>query len=309
VATLLACDEPGIRLQANRDLRGRQVDLTGGDVLGGPRVTALLAGPREDGSFGNHPYSKWTGAHWRLISLVELGLAHPEPRAVAAFETVLQWLLDSRRLRNVPIIDGRYRRCASQEGNALAVAVRLGLTGDGRVDRLAENLMRWQWPDGGWNCDRRTEARHSSFHETVAPLWGLAEYAGASADRTAAEAALRACELLLEHRVFMSHRTGEIADPAWVRLRYPVYWHYDMLQGLQMLARAGALPDTRAEAALEMLRAKQRADGMWHVEGTPYWKLSGPHGAEVVRWERRGPSLMLTLNALRVLKIARHGLA
>ena len=32
----------------------------------------LLAGQRRDGGFGVHPYRKWTGAHWRLVSLVEL---------------------------------------------------------------------------------------------------------------------------------------------------------------------------------------------------------------------------------------------
>jgi len=39
----------------------------------GPRVSVLLDGQESDGGFGVHPYQKWTGAHWRLISLVELG--------------------------------------------------------------------------------------------------------------------------------------------------------------------------------------------------------------------------------------------
>ena len=56
----------------------------------------------------------------------------------------------------VPVIDGRARRCASQEGNALYATLALGLA-DERTDQLAANLTRWQWPDGGWNCDRKTE--------------------------------------------------------------------------------------------------------------------------------------------------------
>ena len=45
------------------------------------------------------------------------------------------------------------------------------------VQALAEHLLGWQWPDGGWNCDRRPGARHSSVNETLPPMWGLHEFA------------------------------------------------------------------------------------------------------------------------------------
>jgi hypothetical protein len=38
------------------------------------RIAQLLDGQEPDGGFGVGPYSKWKGAHWRLISLVELGI-------------------------------------------------------------------------------------------------------------------------------------------------------------------------------------------------------------------------------------------
>ena len=38
-------------------------------VTGGPRVDRLLWHRTE-----GHPYRKWTGVHWRLISLAELGV-------------------------------------------------------------------------------------------------------------------------------------------------------------------------------------------------------------------------------------------
>ena len=74
------------------------------------------------------------------------------------------------------MVDGLARRCASQEGNALAVACRLGLADDPRAELLARSLAGWQWPDGGWNCDRRASGRRSSFHESLPPAWGLHEY-------------------------------------------------------------------------------------------------------------------------------------
>jgi hypothetical protein len=49
-------------------------------VLAGAKVTALLSGQRGDGGFGVHPYRKWTGAHWRLVSLAEL-VSRPGGRA------------------------------------------------------------------------------------------------------------------------------------------------------------------------------------------------------------------------------------
>ena len=299
---LLESAEAGVRLQARRDLLGETAEDDARRVLDGPKVKALLAGQQPDGGFGNHPYSKWTGAHWRMVSLVELGLPAGESRARAAYETVLGWLLGAGHRRNVPVIAGRARRCASQEGNALAVGVRLGMAADPRVAQLAESLVEWQWPDGGWNCDKRPAATHSSFNETVAPLWALAEYARATGDRPAAQAAARTCALLLDHGVFKSHRTGKVANPEWLRLRHPAYWHYGLLAGLTMLARAGALPDARADDALARLRGMQEPDGLWHYASPPYWSLTRRSLVEVVDWGRAGPSEMLTLNALRILR-------
>ena len=72
-------------------------------------------------------------------------------------------------LQRIQVIDGLARRCASQEGNALAVACRLGMAHDPRAELLARSLAGWQWPDGGWNCDPRASGRRSSFHESLAP--------------------------------------------------------------------------------------------------------------------------------------------
>jgi hypothetical protein len=122
-----------------------------------------------------------------------------------------------------------------------------------RVERLAECLCEWQWPDGGWNCDPRPEAHHSSFHESLTPLWGLAEFAQATEDAAAAAAAERAAELLLRHRLFRSDRTGDVISRRWLDLRHPVYWHYHVLQGLEMLRRTGKLADPRTRDALDLI--------------------------------------------------------
>jgi hypothetical protein len=78
VGWLLLSAEPAVRLLARQDLLGEDAGHTG-EVLDGPMVRALLPGQCRDGGFGVHPYRKWTGAHWRLVSLVELGIPAASP--------------------------------------------------------------------------------------------------------------------------------------------------------------------------------------------------------------------------------------
>jgi hypothetical protein len=310
-------DDPGVRsLLSSRDPSVRYLTLV--DVLGlsprsrdarevfrripqGPRVRALLRGQRKDGGFGVHTYAKWTGAFWRLISLVDLAIPAGHPGARAAAGQVLEWLESPAHRRTIRAVNGLVRQHAAQEGFALAVCCRMGMGKHRRVRALADSLLEAQWPDGGWNCDQHPDTGHTSFHETFAPLWGLAEYARTSGNRAAVEAVDRGAEFLLVHGLFRSHRTRRVGE-AWLKLRYPAYWHYDVLQGLLALARVGRVGDPRADEALDVVRAKRRMDGCWRAEGY-WWKPPGYSGSnvEAVDWGRGGPNEMLTLRALSVL--------
>jgi hypothetical protein len=218
---------------------------------------------------------------------------------------VLDWLCGDGHRRGIRVIDGLTRRCASQEGNALAVCSRLGLEDDERVELLARSLVEWQWPDGGWNCDLRASGRSSSFHESCAPMWGLHEYASATDAGWARDAARRTAEMFLEKRLFRSPRTGEVLRPHYLELHYPPYWHYDILQGLLVLSRLGVVRDPRAADALDELERRRLPDGRWKPSAY-WWKRPGSSGSnvELVDWGRREPSEMITLNALRVLRAA-----
>jgi len=303
VAWLLASPEPGVRAQARRDLLDQPAAEDERAALDGPKVSALLAGQRPDGGFGGHPYRKWGGVHWRLVSLVELGVPAGEPRVLAAADRVLSWLTGGPHRRSGKEIDGLTRICASLEGNALGACCRLGLAGDPRVELLARALVGWQWPDGGWNCDQRASGRRSSFHETLPPAWGLHEYCQATGADWAKLASGRAAELLLEHRLFRSLRDGRVIDRRWLALHYPPYWHYDVLQALLVLSRMGLAGDPRAGDALDVVERLRPPDGRWRPGGS-WWRLGGQGSgpAEVVDWGRDGASEMLTLNALRVLR-------
>lgn len=318
---LLESGNPPVRYWALVDLLGRPEDdpeaaAARAAIPASPWVRALMDGQRPDGGFlarpgkqeSAHPYKKWGGAHWRLVSLVELGVGPGEPNALAAAQQVLGWLASEEHRGSIKPVNGRVRAHASQEGNALAACSRLGLGGDPRVRLLASSLVGWQWPDGGWNCHPKPEARHSSFYESLAPLWGLIEFSRLNpGDPLAAdcrEAAGRAAGLFLRHRLFRRESTGSVIDKAWLKLHYPLYWHYDILQALLVLSRLGPLDDPRLQEALDLLESKRLPDGRWAAEA-PYWKPAGQPGqAEVVDWGRSGSNLMITLNALRVLKAA-----
>jgi hypothetical protein len=260
------------------------------------RDAVIAALSRDDGS---HAYAKWRGAFWRLISLVDVGVEPRHPGAVAAAERTLAWVADPERLAEVEArrVDGRVRRHASQEGRALQACLDVGLRGDPRLDVLAESLVATQWPDGGWNCDRHRDCVHSSFHESWGPILGLARYG-------ATDAVERGAEFLLQHRVVFSHRTGKPAHPAFLRIRFPAYWHYDLLAGLRTLVAAGAVGDLRAADALDLLASKRRPDETWRVEGK-WWTRPGSKGSnvEAVDWGGTANEV-LTEQALGVLGAA-----
>ena len=296
-ATLGPSADPAVHAMARRELLGEPVPA--GAALASPVVRGLLDGLL-DPAAAVHPYAKWRGAHWRLVSLVELGLPAGHPDGVAAAVRLVEHWAEPRRLAGVPVVDGRARRCASQEGNALAVACRLGLAATAPAETLAAHLAAWQWPDGGWNCDPRPAARRSSVHETLPALWGLHEYAAATDDPRPRAAADRAAEALLRREVVFSRRTGRPLAPSVAVPHYPPYWHYDVLQALLVLHRAGHGEDPRTARARGLLGDRRRKDGSWRA-ARRWWHPPGPSpsGGEAVDWCDVADQ-MVTLNALRV---------
>jgi len=136
-------------------------------------------------------------------------------------------------------------------------------------------------------------------------MWELWEYWQATGSSSARAAAERTAELLLEHKLFRRLDTGRVINPDWLIPRYPPYWHYDVAQSLLILSRMGKVLDPRAAEALDLLAALQQKDGCWHARRA-WWRSPGTTGSnvEAIDWGRRGPSQMLTLNALRVLRAA-----
>jgi hypothetical protein len=242
-------------------------------VAESPRARALLSHRVPDGTIHLNPYAKFQGPHWTLVCLAQIDYPPGDPMLLPLKRQVDDWLSSRAHLRpartvRYPEQPERVRRCASQEGNAIWSALRLGLN-DERTAEWVERLIALQWPDGGWNCDKRREARSSSFQETAIPARALHAYGTRFADSRALRAADAAAELLLSRRLLWRLRDGAVIVPDWGRpfdrIQYPIRF-YDVLYALEVMREMDRLDDPRCAAALNLLESKRLADGGFPLE-------------------------------------------
>jgi hypothetical protein len=312
VDELLASDEPAIRYKTmvrvvGTDPASPEVQRTQAQVAASPRALAMLSPRDAEGRLPAHPYAKWYGAHWVLATLADLGYPLGDDSLIPLREQELAWLLGQAHFKTIKTINGRTRRCASQESNAVFSLLKLGLA-DERVDELVGRLLRWQWSDGGWNCDKQPEAAKSSFMESLIPLRALVLYAQTTGSRAAHDAAEHAAEIFLKRRLFRRAADGTIMRSDFVKLHYPCYWHYDILAGLTVLAEAGRIDDPRCQDALDRLESKRLPDGGFPAEAR-YYRTTGAvsTGRSPVDWggtSTRHRNDWVTVEALAVLTAA-----
>lgn len=230
-----------------------------------------------------------------------------------------EWLFSDSHLQSAPFSRShagtvfspdRPRIHASMEGNAVFSLLRLGLN-DEKTDRLVDRLLKTQWPDGGWNCDRRPPPADpviSSFHETLTPLRALALYSKMTKSSSASEAAKDAAEIFLKRRMYKRQRDGKLMVQSFTKLHYPPYWHYDMLFGLKVMAEAGFIRDKRCEDAVNVLESRRLKNGGFPAEAKYYHTSKNRRtGLSLVDWGGVSFTRMnefVTVDALYVLKAA-----
>jgi hypothetical protein len=237
---------------------------------------ALLKGRRPEAMEGKaycHAYRKWQGPHWTLVGLATIGYPPGDDTLRPLMASVEHWLFSRQHLSppgtaTLAGQEDRVRRCASQEGNAIWYATTLGLATE-RTSLLVDRLIGCQWPDGGWNCDRRPETRTSSFQETAIPARGLWAYGRRYGHEAALRAADRAAELMLSRRLLWRKRDGALIDPDWGGpcglIHLPIQF-YDVLFALQVLSELGRIADPRCADALALLESKRLPDGGFPLE-------------------------------------------
>lgn len=303
VTAWLLDSDPAIRWQVQRDLLNADTGIVERERARVAREgwgARLLALQDPDGRWDGGTYrpggldeerpffDAWTATHFSLQQLREFGLdpASPEARdAVAKVRANVRW-----EHAGQPYFDGEVEPCIN--GVALANAAYLGEGGE----RIVDTILGGRLADGGWNCWAEYGATVSSFHSTLCVIEGLLAWAAVGGDSAAVRGARRAGEdYLLERHLFRRRSTGEVVDPRYTMLSYPVRWYYDVLRALDHF-RVADRRDERLGEAIELLRSKQAPDGRWsrelHHEGPQLIDVSHNEGE---------PSRWITLRALRVL--------
>lgn len=296
--------DPSIRWQTLRDLVGAaesSIERERRKIARDGWGARLLARQDPDGKWAGGQSSdsglyspKWISTTYTMLLLRDFGLPPNNRQARRA----CTHLLDCGLQRDGGINYGWWgvsETCIT--GMVLSILTYFKYEDD-RLDAVADHLLEQQMPDGGWNCRRRFGATHSSVHTTISALEGLRYYELHRGQKVRAVQAAqrRGREFLLAHRLFRSHRTGEIIKPVFIRFAFPPRWHYDILRALDYFQAVDAPRDQRLSDAIDIVRNGQCADGRWKLQhvykGKTYFEL-----------ERLGaPSRWNTLRALRVLK-------
>lgn len=343
VSWLLEQENPGVRYWAFRELLQRPEDdlettASQHSLASWSPVLDLLKQQNPNG-YWEEPedvyWPKWTATVWQLILLGELGFSRRHPAIKAGCEHFLK-VMDSQD-RSWPPPDYSDKDAEGQwlgwrsvwepcvTGNMARTLTLFGYQDDSRVREMYEWLVKYQLPDGGWNCEPGPwgkEVHHSSFMSTIEPLWAFSELDPQNWPKGAREAVARGAEFMLMHKLYKSDKTGKIINEEWTKLHFPLFYFYDILHGLRILSKLGFASDERINDAVKLLKSKQLPDGSWPLESTFLNSL----GRNLVKdsktgWtivEERGkaripaiyqvlgrvgePNAWVTLNALRALK-------
>ena len=286
-----------IQYQTHRDLFGVEKSSLRNRITKEGWGKAFLDRRLKNGHWGRKFYQpKWTSTHYTLLDLKNLGISPLNKECRRTVAMLLReekgpdgGLNPSDTIKDSDVcINGmglNYASCFGADKNELR--------------SIIDFILSQRLKDGGFNCRlNRSGATHSSLHSTISVLEGILEYKNNGhtyriKELKRVEEASR--EFMLQHRLFRSHRTGEVIDNKMLMLSYPSRWKHDILRALDYFQFAGVKYDKRMQDAIEILLKKRRADGAWPLQakhtGQAHFDMEKTGKAS--RWN--------TLRALRVL--------
>ncbi len=251
------------------------------------------------GHWGKAFYSpKWTSSHYTLLTLRNLSISpnhsliQESVRQIAMNEKIKDGGVDpSKTIKKSDVcLNGMFLNYASY--------FKLE---EGLLHSIVDFILSQRMADGGFNCRlNRSGARHSSLHSTLSILEGFTEYQNGGYTYRFAEveeAKQSAQEFILQHRLFLSDRTGEIIHKDFLRLAFPRRWRYDILSALDYFQYDKAVWDDRMQEAIDVILKKKNKLNTWNVQakhpGEIYFEME--KAGKASRW-----------NTLRVLRVFKH---
>jgi hypothetical protein len=316
---LLEPTQPSVRyLTLTRLLGKRESDAevrNARRALRSDRWIGQILRARDAGGWWAHPKNKleprFTGTHWNMLALADLGAGREIPEVAASAEL---WM------ENSPLLGGGIGALGKGKGhhcytaNMVRALIRMGYADDPRIEKTMEWLVLTAHPKGGWTC--RFSKQGPAESRSLDAWEGLAAFAEYPRDKWSQpmrDVVDRTCEYYLEREL---HQQGDPYDP-WYRYHWPTHYYYDLLVGLDCLSALGHGQDPRMGFALHQLEEKRRADGRWNLDAdqtdpdpeSERWFEANPSKRPTpLRFETAGkPSKMVTLRARTVLSRVKRG--
>jgi hypothetical protein len=240
---------------------------------------------------------KWTSTHYTLQDIRNLCLSPQNENVRQTVALILKNHKGTDGGINPAKMPGKSDVCVN--GMFLNYASYFGAD-QTALQSVVDFILSQHMHDGGFNCHSNFKgAMHSSLHTTLSIIEGILEYSRNGYPYRLAEltkARKQSEEFILLHRLYKSHRTGEIINSKMLLLSYPSRWYYNILRALDYFRDAGAAYDNRMEDALSIVLKKRRPDNKWPLQakhmGKTHFEMES--GGQSSRWN--------TLRAMRVLK-------
>ncbi|MAG00382.1 MAG: hypothetical protein QF921_03305 [Pseudomonadales bacterium] len=144
--------------------------------------------------------------------------------------------------------------------------------------------------------------------ESILPLRALVLEARTYDHRAAREAAGRAAEIFLKQHLYLRQADDTPIRRKFTLLHYPLYWYYDFLYGLKVMAECSYISNERCHPALDLLVDERLPGGGWPAEKRYHkHELEPKHGNDYLDWGGAGKRRMNTwasADALYVLRTA-----
>lgn len=269
-----------------------------------------LDSDQADLSIQADPYwPKWNSPWWHMTLLYELGLSKRIPsRALRSFEAGLEQYLQFFPFTEAEVPSGRDPISDVLCMCALATADRILRSVDCQVDLvfpwLREWYVRYQLPDGGYNCDESAYANKgkSSMISTIHMMESMLVLADSGVITPEETFCLnRSARYVIARKLMRSlSKDNKVMDPDWIQLTFPRFYELDILRTLHCILRwclimNEQLPWSAIEEVFTLIEQKMESERNLKVEREFFNSCTTRLRSDIGTWQKQQPVTVFPL--------------